>query len=48
MKNTMNIQTETQQVQIKNETSFFAINVNVLFIIMHRLRIKHPFYSINT
>jgi hypothetical protein len=48
MKNTMNIQTETQQAQITNQTSFLAINVNVLFVIMHRLRIKHPFYSINT
>jgi len=47
MKNTINIQTETQQTQITNQTSFHAIKATILFVIIHRSRIKHPFSSIN-
>jgi hypothetical protein len=43
----MNIQTETQQIDITNKTSFYAIKDKILFVIMHRSRIKHPFYFIN-
>jgi hypothetical protein len=44
----MNIQTETQQIEIPNQTSFHKIKGNVLFVIMHRSRIKHLFSWINT
>jgi hypothetical protein len=48
MKSTMNIQTETQKTQITYQTSFHAIKGYVLFIVMRRSRIKHPFSLINT
>jgi len=44
----MNIQIVTQQAQITNQTRFHAINGNVLFVIMRKLRIKHSFSSNNT
>jgi len=43
----MNIQIETQQIDITNKTSFCAIKDKILFVIMHKSRIKHPFYFIN-
>jgi hypothetical protein len=48
IKNTMNFQIVTQKAQITNQTSFHAINDNVLSVIMRKSRIKHSFSSINT
>jgi hypothetical protein len=42
----MNIQTETQQTQITNNIIFCAIKGTILFIIMHKSRIKHLFFFI--
>jgi hypothetical protein len=44
----MNIQIETQQTHITNHISSYAIKNKVLFVIMHKSRIMHLFYSINT
>ena len=48
MKKTINIQTETQQTQITNQTIFHAIKATILSVIIRKSRIKHPFSSINT
>jgi len=46
MKNAINIQNETQQTQITNQTSFHAIKATILFVIIRRSIIKHPFFQL--